>query len=113
MAIYLCSLPIWNGILPLYAYWKFDDFSWGDTRRTAGETRKGGAHGEAEGEFDSSRITMKRWVDFEQERRLRGPMYEEERRDGRQRESRPVVGAPPPSAWTGRYSQAYRDSYHD
>ena len=64
MIIYLFSLPIWNFVLPAYAYWKFDDFSWGDTRKTAGEkTKKAGI--EYEGEFDSSKITMKRWGDFE------------------------------------------------
>jgi len=72
MGIYLCSLPIWNFVLPVYAYWKFDDFSWGETRRTAGDTKKSGAHGEFEGEFDSSKITMKRWGDFEKERRAQG-----------------------------------------
>ncbi|KAL8780022.1 MAG: hypothetical protein Q9213_006666 [Squamulea squamosa] len=70
MLIYLFSLPIWNFVLPAYAYWKFDDFSWGDTRKTAGEkTKKAGI--EYEGEFDSSKITMKRWGDFEKERRLK------------------------------------------
>jgi len=70
MMIYLLSLPIWNFILPMYAFWKFDDFSWGDTRKTAGEkTKKAGI--EYEGEFDSSKITMKRWGEFEKERRLR------------------------------------------
>lgn len=63
MLIYLISLPIWNFVLPTYAFWKFDDFSWGDTRKTAGEKDKG--HGAAEGEFDSTKITMKRWRDFE------------------------------------------------
>ncbi|KKY18960.1 putative chitin synthase d [Phaeomoniella chlamydospora] len=64
MMIYLGSLPIWNFVLPLYAFWKFDDFSWGETRKTAGEkTKKAGI--EYEGEFDSSKITMKRWGDFE------------------------------------------------
>jgi chitin synthase len=70
MFIYLLSLPIWNFVLPVYAYWKFDDFSWGDTRKTAGEkTKKAGI--EYEGEFDSSKITMKRWGEFEKERRAR------------------------------------------
>lgn len=70
MLIYILSLPIWNFVLPVYAYWKFDDFSWGDTRKTAGEkTKKAGI--EYEGEFDSSKITMKRWGEFEKERRLR------------------------------------------
>ncbi len=70
MFIYLLSLPIWNFVLPVYAFWKFDDFSWGDTRKTAGEkTKKAGI--EYEGEFDSSKITMKRWAEFERDRRNR------------------------------------------
>ncbi|KAJ5899997.1 hypothetical protein N7495_004741 [Penicillium taxi] len=69
MLIYIISLPIWNFVLPVYAFWKFDDFSWGDTRKTAGGDDKG--HGDEEGEFDSSQITMRRWRDFERERRLR------------------------------------------
>lgn len=28
MIIYLLALPIWNFILPVYAFWNFDDFSW-------------------------------------------------------------------------------------
>lgn len=67
MIVYLFSLPIWNGILPAYAYWHFDDFSWGQTRRVSGD--KGGNHGDKEGEFDSTNIVMKRWAEFERERR--------------------------------------------
>ena len=32
MMIYLVALPIWNFVLPVYAFWHFDDFSWGETR---------------------------------------------------------------------------------
>ncbi|KAL0574932.1 Chitin synthase, class 3 [Marasmius crinis-equi] len=67
MLVYLLSLPIWNGILPAYAFWHFDDFSWGQTRKIAGD--KGGNHGDKEGEFDSTHIIMKRWAEFERERR--------------------------------------------
>ncbi|KAK4128220.1 glycosyltransferase family 2 protein [Parathielavia appendiculata] len=74
MLIYLLSLPVWNFILPTYAFWKFDDFSWGDTRKTAGEKTKGSGH-EHEGEFDSSKITMKRWAEFERDRRVRNNNY--------------------------------------
>ncbi|KAJ2884040.1 Chitin synthase, class 3 [Coemansia asiatica] len=68
MLIYLCSLPIWNFVLPTYAYWHFDDFSWGQTRMVQGEGKDKG-HGEGNGEFDSSQIVMKRWCDFEAEKR--------------------------------------------
>jgi chitin synthase len=73
MFVYLLSLPIWNFVLPTYAFWKFDDFSWGDTRKTDGEkTKKAGI--EYEGEFDSSKITMKRWNEYEQGKFSRLPL---------------------------------------
>ena len=73
MLIYLISLPIWNLVLPSYAYWHMDDFSWGATRVVQGE-KKGESHGSVEGEFDSSDIVMKRYVEFERERRWRAGM---------------------------------------
>ncbi|KAI7897590.1 chitin synthase-domain-containing protein [Cokeromyces recurvatus] len=69
MVIYLFSLPVWNFVLPVYAYWHFDDFTWGETRKVEGDTNKG--HGDKEGEFDSSQITMKKWSEFERERKLK------------------------------------------
>ncbi|KAJ7264740.1 glycosyltransferase family 2 protein [Mycena rebaudengoi] len=66
MLIYLISLPIWNGLLPAYAFWHFDDFSWGQTRKVAGDKTH---TGDKEGEFDSTHIVMKRWAEFERERR--------------------------------------------
>ncbi|KZT51785.1 glycosyltransferase family 2 protein [Calocera cornea HHB12733] len=74
MLIYLFSLPIWNFVLPAYAFWHFDDFSWGQTRMVKGEV-KGGKHGDKEGEFDSSHIVMKRWAEFERERRWKNGTY--------------------------------------
>ncbi|KAF9911493.1 hypothetical protein EC991_003295 [Linnemannia zychae] len=67
MFIYLLALPVWNFILPLYAYWHFDDFSWGETRKVAGEA-KGEAHGNADGIFDASKVPLKRWDDYEKAR---------------------------------------------
>jgi chitin synthase len=66
MLIYLLSLPIWNGILPAYAFWHFDDFSWGQTRKVSGDSA---THtGDKDGEFDATQIVMKRWAEFERER---------------------------------------------
>ncbi|KAI7876884.1 hypothetical protein K492DRAFT_172137 [Lichtheimia hyalospora FSU 10163] len=67
MLIYIIALPIWNFVLPLYSFWHFDDFSWGATRMVAGEKKDKG-HGDAEGKFDSSRLVMKKWEDWEAER---------------------------------------------
>ncbi|KAI0049267.1 glycosyltransferase family 2 protein [Auriscalpium vulgare] len=69
MLVYLLSLPIWNGLLPAYAFWHFDDFSWGQTRIVAGDKAGAGDHGDKDGEFDSTNIVMKRWAEFERERR--------------------------------------------
>lgn len=72
MLVYLISLPIWNFVLPVYAYWHFDDFSWGDTRKVEGvASDKKGGHADKNGEFDSSVITMKKWSEYEKERRTR------------------------------------------
>ncbi|PWN24159.1 hypothetical protein BCV69DRAFT_240309, partial [Microstroma glucosiphilum] len=68
MGVYLISLPIWNFVLPAYAFWHMDDFSWGATRIVQGDAK--GDHGDAEGKFDPSNIVMKRWVEFERDRRL-------------------------------------------
>lgn len=57
--VYLLSLPIWNFVLPAYAYWHFDDFSWGETRRVEGEVKGGAGHGDKDGVFDSRNIVMK------------------------------------------------------
>ncbi|KAL1915802.1 uncharacterized protein VTP21DRAFT_6190 [Calcarisporiella thermophila] len=71
MAIYLVSLPIWNFILPAYAFWHFDDFSWGQTRKVEGEKSSDVRAGHDDGgkEFDGRQIVMKRWAEFERERR--------------------------------------------
>ncbi|ODN76669.1 hypothetical protein L202_05311 [Cryptococcus amylolentus CBS 6039] len=69
MLLYLLSLPIWNLVLPAYAYWHMDDFSWGATRVVAGEGKGDGKHGEKEGEFDASVIVWKKWEEFEADRR--------------------------------------------
>lgn len=70
MLMYLLSLPIWNFVLPAYAYWHMDDFTWGETRKIVGESKEQ-AHGTKEGEFDSSKIVMKRWGEFLREWRWR------------------------------------------
>lgn len=46
-----------------------DDFSWGQTRKIVGDDGK--VHGDKDGVFDSSHIVMKRWADFERDRRYK------------------------------------------
>ncbi|KAK1226718.1 Chitin synthase, class 1 [Marasmius sp. AFHP31] len=78
MFIYLLALPIWNFVLPVYAFWHFDDFSWGETRKVEGEA-KGDDHGGPGGKFHGEAIPMRRWEDWERSR-LRKIRREEKRR---------------------------------
>ncbi|KAI7884493.1 chitin synthase-domain-containing protein [Mucor mucedo] len=66
MFVYLCALPIWNFVLPVYAFWHFDDFSWGETRKVEGETKED--HSKKDGVFDPSKVPLKRWEDYERKR---------------------------------------------
>ncbi|KAJ1728435.1 hypothetical protein LPJ61_004033 [Coemansia biformis] len=68
MFVYLLALPIWNLVLPTYAYWHFDDFSWGETRKVQGESKDKGGHGGGDGVFDASAVQLKRWEDYERKR---------------------------------------------
>jgi chitin synthase len=71
--IYIVALPIWNFVLPVYAFWHFDDFSWGETRKIDGAATDD--HGKSEGQFDSSQIYMKRWHEFEKERIIKSERW--------------------------------------
>ncbi|KAI9207158.1 chitin synthase-domain-containing protein [Polychytrium aggregatum] len=78
LVVYLLALPIWNFVLPVYAFWHFDDFSWGETRKVQGEGADGG-HGESDGHF-AGNVKMRRWCEWEYERRrLQRELYSEPR----------------------------------
>jgi hypothetical protein len=82
MLVYILAMPIWNLVLPAYAFWHFDDFSWGATRQTDGpDTGHGhGDGGGGKGDGGAGVIPQKRWHEWKkQERRVAS------RRDSRQR----------------------------
>ncbi|KAI8326225.1 fungal chitin synthase, partial [Martensiomyces pterosporus] len=63
MFIYILAMPLWNFVLPVYAFWRFDDFSWGKTRMAGKEDSV------AEFITDDERqalepIPLKRWKDW-------------------------------------------------
>ena len=62
MIIYMISLPIWNLILPIYAFSKFDDFSWGETRKVVGEKSRQRRDPMERGSFLIGSVPLKRWV---------------------------------------------------
>ncbi|OBZ66534.1 Chitin synthase 1 [Grifola frondosa] len=91
MFIYLAALPVWNLILPVYAFWHFDDFSWGETRKVEGEA-KGEAHGEGGGPMGGANVPLRRWEDWERSR-LRKLRREERRRREMERLNGTYIGA--------------------
>ncbi|KAJ3037867.1 hypothetical protein HDV00_001282 [Rhizophlyctis rosea] len=65
MVVYLLALPVFSFYIPIYAFWHFDDFSWGNTRVVVGEGKKTVYVNEEP--FDPSSVPLKRWQDYEAE----------------------------------------------
>ena len=40
MVFYIIAVPVFSFMLPLYSFWRMDDFSWGATRIVLGESGK-------------------------------------------------------------------------
>lgn len=60
------AIPAFGLYIPIYSFWHFDDFSWGNTRLAVGED--GAAHQvkkELE-HFDPASIPLMKWSEYEQ-----------------------------------------------
>jgi len=66
MIIYLMAMPLFGFYIPLYSFWHFDDFSWGNTRVVVGDGKKKEFVPENE-KFDPSSIPTKTWDDYERD----------------------------------------------
>ncbi|PFH46960.1 glycosyltransferase family 2 protein [Amanita thiersii Skay4041] len=66
MLFYIVAIPAFSFFLPLYSFWRMDDFSWGATRVVLGEKGKKIIVHE-EGKFDPKSIPLKSWNDYENE----------------------------------------------
>ncbi|KAG2225658.1 hypothetical protein INT45_012130 [Circinella minor] len=68
MIIYILAIPLFSFFVPIYSFWHFDDFSWGNTRvvldQGSGQKK---AVAVDEGHFDPKSIPLKKWGDHEQE----------------------------------------------
>ena len=63
MVFYIIAIPIFSFFLPLYSFWRMDDFSWGQTRIVLGEAgKKLIVHDE--GKFDPRSIPLKSWNEY-------------------------------------------------
>lgn len=83
MVFYVLAIPIFSLYLPLYSFWRMDDFSWGATRLVMGESGKKlivhvgsisvfihlylfrtSFSFQDEGKFDPKAIPLKSWTDY-------------------------------------------------
>ncbi|KAK0545380.1 Chitin synthase, class 7 [Tilletia horrida] len=85
MSVYLVALPVWNFVLPVYSFWHFDDFSWGETRKVEGEVVDKTGHGGAKkGEITTAeaerQVPFRRWDDWERSRLRKAKRQENQRK---------------------------------
>ncbi|KAJ2470208.1 hypothetical protein IWW56_006579, partial [Coemansia sp. RSA 2131] len=66
MIVYLLALPVFSFFIPIYSFWHFDDFSWGNTRVVVGDGKKTKYVAEIE-EFDPSIIPLRKWDEYREE----------------------------------------------
>ncbi|KAJ5287301.1 hypothetical protein N7478_002987 [Penicillium angulare] len=64
MIIYLIAFPIYSFVLPLYSFWKQDDFTWGSTRVVLGEKGSKRVIAVEDEGFDPRSIPLQRWDDY-------------------------------------------------
>ncbi|KAJ1658765.1 Chitin synthase 4, partial [Coemansia sp. RSA 25] len=79
MFIYLLAYPLWSFVLPIYSFWHFDDFSWGNTRVVVGDGKRKIIIKDDK-PFDPASIPQRRWIEYEVELAAAG-----------------VLNAPPPN----------------
>ena len=64
MIIYIIAFPVYSFILPIYSFWKQDDFSWGNTRIVIGEKGTKQIIALEDEGFDPRSIPLQRWDDY-------------------------------------------------
>ncbi|BGP37180.1 hypothetical protein JCM10450v2_001087 [Rhodotorula kratochvilovae] len=65
LIIYLIAYPVYSFLLPCYSFWRFDDFTWGNTRVVVGEGRSKKVLQAEEEAFDESTIPLAKFADYE------------------------------------------------
>ncbi|KAI8997880.1 chitin synthase-domain-containing protein [Pilobolus umbonatus] len=66
MIVSIFAIPVFSFYIPIYSYWHFDDFSWGNTRVVLGDKGKKLIVGADEGKFDPSSIPTMSWDEYEE-----------------------------------------------
>ncbi|PVU85789.1 hypothetical protein BB560_006902 [Smittium megazygosporum] len=66
MVVYIFAMPVFAFFIPIYSFWHFDDFSWGNTRRVVGDKNKKNILTDTEA-FDEDLIPKKKWAEYEKD----------------------------------------------
>ncbi|KAG2210877.1 hypothetical protein INT47_000031 [Mucor saturninus] len=66
MIVSIFAIPVFSLYIPIYSYWHFDDFSWGNTRVVLGDKGKKLVVGADEGKFDPKSIPTMSWEKYEE-----------------------------------------------
>jgi chitin synthase len=80
MIIYIIAFPIYSFVLPVYSFWKQDDFSWGSTRLVLEEKGQRKVIAVEPERYDPRSVPLMRWDDYALENGLpgrRGLTYDE------------------------------------
>ncbi|KAI9264665.1 chitin synthase-domain-containing protein [Helicostylum pulchrum] len=67
MIVYILAIPLFSFFIPMYSFWHFDDFSWGNTRLVLDDDGQKKVLPADEGKFDPKSIPLKKWSDHENE----------------------------------------------
>ncbi|KAI8381210.1 chitin synthase [Radiomyces spectabilis] len=67
MIFYILAIPVFSFFLPIYSFWHFDDFSWGNTRVVVGDNKQKKIIMADDEKFDEKMIPLKKWSVYEQE----------------------------------------------
>jgi chitin synthase len=65
MIVSVFAIPVFSLYIPVYSFWHFDDFSWGNTRIVVGESGKRVLVAEDQGKFDPKTIPTMTWTQYE------------------------------------------------
>ncbi|KAL0079364.1 glycosyltransferase family 2 protein [Phycomyces blakesleeanus] len=67
MFFYILAIPVFSFFLPIYSFWHFDDFSWGNTRVVVGDNKQKKIIVADDEKYDEKMIPLKKWSVHEQE----------------------------------------------
>ncbi|KAI9476259.1 MAG: chitin synthase-domain-containing protein [Benjaminiella poitrasii] len=67
MIVSIFAIPVFSFMIPIYSYWHFDDFSWGNTRVVMGDKGNKKVVMADEGTFDPKSIPVMTWDEYEQQ----------------------------------------------